>query len=105
EERQRRAREQAARGKSAEAEPAKTQVALLPPAAEPAAQPRPPYLPRGELVQAIKKELNRVGCYTGKMNDAWGGAALTRSIRQFAKYAKFSGAADEPSNDFLEAVR
>jgi uncharacterized caspase-like protein len=105
EEWQRRAREQAEREKSAAVEPPKTQVALLPPASEPAAPPRSPELPRGELIQAIKKELKRVGCYTGAMNDGWGGGALTRSIKHFVKYAKFSGTADEPSSDFLEAVR
>ena len=99
-------REKAAREKSAAAELAKPQVAMLPPAAEPApASPRPPQPSRGELALAIKKELKRVGCYDGAINDKWGEATLARSVRQFAKYAKFSGVADEPSSDFLDALR
>ena len=101
EEQRRLAREQAEREKSAGAEAAKTQVAVLPPPAEPVA----PQPPRGDLVQAIKRELKRVGCYDGAVDDNWGERSLRRSIGRFVRYAKFSGTADEPNSDFLDALR
>ncbi len=101
EEQRRLARERAEREKSAGAEAAKTQVAVLPPPAEPVA----PHPPRGDLVQAIKRELKRVGCYDGAVDDNWGERGLRRSIGRFVRYAKFSGTADEPNSDFLDALR
>src|SRR5262249_16518130 len=104
-ERQRAEREKAERETVVAAEPAKTQIAMLPPNTEPVARPLPPGLSKGKLVQAIKKELNRVGCYDGTVDDNWGERGLRRSIKRFVKYGKFSGSADEPSSDFLEALR
>jgi hypothetical protein len=104
EEQRRLAREQAEREKSA-AEAPKTQVAVVPPAAEPVARPQPPQLPRADLVQAIRKQLKRVGCYDGLVDDNWEERGLQRSIGRFVRYAKFSGAADEPNADFLDALR
>ncbi len=98
-------REQTEREKSAPAQPAEPQVAMLPPAAEPEARPQPPHLSKGGLVRSIKRELKRVGCYDGDADENWDERALKRSIRQFVRYAKFSGAADEPNADFLDAVR
>jgi uncharacterized caspase-like protein len=104
-EEERRAREQEEREKSAAAEPAKAQVALVPPSAGAVPRAPPPPSTRGELALAIKKELKRVGCYSGKVDDSWGHQTLTTSMKRFVKYAKFSGASDEPSNDLLDAVR
>jgi uncharacterized caspase-like protein len=101
-EKERSARERAEREKAAEVESPKTQVAVLPPAPEPAVRPQPT---RAELALAIKKELKRVGCYAGKIDDSWSHQTLRSAVKQFAKYAKFSGAADAPSTDFLDAVR
>lgn len=75
---------------------------MLPPAADPAARPQPS---KGELVRTIKRELKRVGCYDGETDENWDERALRRSIRQFVRYAKFSGTADERNADFLDAVR
>src|SRR5262249_8066254 len=97
--------EKAEREKSAGAEAAKTQMAVLPPAAEPVVRPQPPQPPRGDLVQRIKRELKRVGCYDGVVDDNWEERGLRRSIGRFVRYAKFSGTTDEPNADFLDALR
>ena len=59
---------------------------------------------RNDLVLAIKRQLRRVGCFPGKIDESWGDAALTRAITQFVRQAKFSSATSEPSYDFLDAV-
>jgi len=103
EEQRRRAREQAEREK-AEREKGNAHLAMLPPAPEaPAARARPP-MSRNDLILAIKRQLRRVGCFPGKIDESWGDAALTRSIAQFVKQARFSGATNEPTYDFLDAV-
>jgi uncharacterized caspase-like protein len=112
-ERERARREEAARAEEeqrrlarerAEREKGNTQLAMLPPAAEPpAARARRP-MSRNDLILAIKRQLRRVGCYPGKIDESWGDPALTRSITQFVRQAKFSGATDEPNYDFLDAV-
>jgi Caspase domain len=111
-ERERARREEAARAEEerrlarerAEREKDNPRLAMLPPAREaPAARPRPP-MSRGDLILAIKRQLRRVGCYPGKIDESWGDAALTRAITQFVKQARFSGATGEPSYDFLDAL-
>jgi uncharacterized caspase-like protein len=111
-ERERARREEAARAEEeqrrlarerAEREKGSPQLAMLPPAAEPPARARPP-MSRNDLILAIKRQLRRVGCYPGKIDESWGDAALTRSITQFVKHGKFSGATEEPTYDFLDAV-
>jgi uncharacterized caspase-like protein len=98
EEQRRLARERAEREKGG------TQLAMLPPTAEPpAARARPP-MSRNDLVLAIKRQLRRIGCYPGKIDESWGDPALTRSITQFVKQARFSGATNEPTYDFLDAL-
>jgi uncharacterized caspase-like protein len=98
EEQRRLAREREAREKG------NPHLAMLPPAREaPAARPRPP-MSRNDLILAIKRQLRRVGCFPGKIDESWGDAAITRSIAQFVRQAKFSGATDEPTYDFLDAV-
>jgi hypothetical protein len=59
---------------------------------------------RSDLILAIKRQLRRVGCYPGKIDESWGDPALTRSITQFVNHGKFAGATDEPTYDFLDAV-
>jgi uncharacterized caspase-like protein len=88
----------------AEQEKGNAHLAMLPPAPEaPAARARPP-MSRNDLILAIKRQLRRVGCFPGKIDESWGDAALNRSIAQFVNQAKFSGATDEPTYDFLDAV-
>ena len=98
EEEQRLTRERVEREKDA------AKLAMLPPVPQPPAARPHPQLSKGDLILAIKRQLRRVGCYPGKIDEGWGDAALTRSIAQFVKYAKFSGATDEPNYDFLDAL-
>jgi hypothetical protein len=70
-----------------------------------AEQPTSPPLTEAALVQAIKMELTRVGCYSGTMDDDWTAPALKRSIVEFVRAAKLPRAPDHPSTDFLSAIR
>jgi hypothetical protein len=58
-----------------------------------------------ELVEGIKKELKRVGCYSGAIDDNWSGAETKSSIAKFVKYAELSAAPDDPAIDFLNILR
>jgi uncharacterized caspase-like protein len=55
------------------------------------------------LVRDIKKELQRTGCYTGKIDDKWVTAKI--SVGKFAKFAKLSAVPEQPDSDFLNAIR
>src|SRR5262249_52711847 len=62
------------------------QEAALPPQGSPEgaakdapAKPAAPALSGGKLVAAIQEELKRVGCFAGKIDEKWTGAATSRS--------------------------
>lgn len=58
------------------------------------------------IVLEIKKELMRVGCYTGRIDDDnWTTADTKASLRKFAKFAKLSKTPEEPRSDLLESIR
>jgi uncharacterized caspase-like protein len=59
----------------------------------------------GALVEEIKKELKRVGCYTGPIDDNWTTAETAKSIKKFIEAAHASASPDQPTNDFLDALR
>ncbi len=83
------------------------QEAALPPqdaAKDVPVKPMAPALSGGKLVAAIQEELKRVGCFAGKADEKWTGAATTRSVAEFAKHASLT-APDLPSNDFLDALK
>jgi hypothetical protein len=50
-------------------------------------------------------ELTRVGCYAGKLDDDWSSSSVKQSIMKFVKAASLSRAPDDPSTDFLNAIR
>ena len=58
----------------------------------------------GALVQEIKKELKRVGCYSGRIDEKWATAETKASMAKFVRYATASSAV-EPSADLLDALR
>jgi hypothetical protein len=64
----------------------------------------PPAVSRAALIADIKKELKRVGCYAGRIDDNWATRETKSSVGKFVKYAKLSTSAD-PSEDFLNAIR
>jgi hypothetical protein len=62
-------------------------------------------LDRPALIQAIKMELTRVGCYAGKLDGDWTSPAVKESIMKFIKAASLPRAPDDPSAEFLGAIR
>jgi hypothetical protein len=110
-ERERLAREQAGREgaqQQVSASPAaKAQTAMLTPPSEPvpATSASRPVLAGGTLVQEIKKELKRVGCHAGKLDDQWTTSDTKVSVQKFAKFAKLPSVPSEPVVDFLDAIR
>jgi uncharacterized caspase-like protein len=82
-------------------------LAALPPAVERARESsRPDGGPTAQraLVAAIQRELQRVGCFSGAIGDAWSAKATTSAVAAFARHAGLSRP-EGPSPDFLEAVR
>jgi hypothetical protein len=106
EERRLTAREQAERQKPADLLP-QTQTTMLTPPIEPQPAATPYTAPLGgsALIQEIKKELKRVGCYSGKLDDIWPSSDIKSSIDKFAKYASLASVPNEPAVDFLDAIR
>lgn len=97
-------RERIAREQAAQAAPAGPHVAMLPPASEPA-PPQAPALSGAALVREIKKELKRVGCHAGAIDDRWASADTQASIAKLARHAKLQTAPEQPSIEFLDAIR
>ena len=65
-----------------------------------------PSSPTGSaLVREIKKELKRIGCYAGKLDDDWKSSDMKQSLAKFAKIASLTKAPDEPDAKFLNSVR
>jgi hypothetical protein len=99
-EQERLAREQAERDKAAA--PIK-EAELTPPADNPAAPSAKHVLAGGALVEAIKKELARVGCYSGPIDDKW--PSSQAAVGKYLRAAHAAPNSDEPSADFLDALR
>jgi hypothetical protein len=83
----------------------KDNLALLTPASVPAPVVTPKAVSGSSLIIEIKKELKRVGCYAGSLDDAWGSGEMKSSVRKFVRYANLPAAPDEPAIDFLDAIR
>jgi hypothetical protein len=64
-----------------------------------------PELKGEALVRAIKRELKRVGCYTGLVDNDWQTAPARASIRKFARLAGVAIAVAEPTNALLDAIK
>jgi hypothetical protein len=77
------------------------------PQAEPVSRhsPQPDALSGGALVQGIKRELKRVGCYTGRIDDDWTTSETKSSLNRFAKYGNLSAEPTIPDVEFLDFVR
>jgi hypothetical protein len=83
-----------------------THSASLPPA-EPVSHPsqKPDVLSGGALVQGIKRELMRLGCYAGRIDDHWATSETKSSLNRFAKYANLSAEPKNPDVEFLDFIR
>ena len=65
----------------------------------------PDVLSGGALVQSIKKELKRLGCYMGRIDDDWASSETKSSVKRFVKYANLSTEPKNPDIEFLNSVR
>ncbi len=106
------AREQAERDKATTAAqttnplPTTHSVLVVPPD-EPVPSPakKSDALIGSTLIQAIKQELKRVGCYAGRIDDNWTSAETKISVAKFSRYANLTGQPDSPNNNFLEFIK
>jgi uncharacterized caspase-like protein len=78
-----------------------TQIAMVPPPASPA----PDALSGGALVRGIKTELKRTGCLAGAVDEQWSTSQTKSSIAKFVRFAGLPNAPDQPSMDFLDAIK
>jgi hypothetical protein len=81
---------------------------LTPPAETPLPQTlanlsAPPL--EGAMTMAIKKELKRVGCYSGRIDGKWATTDTKESVVKFARYANLASVPADPAADFLDAIR
>jgi uncharacterized caspase-like protein len=85
----------------------KAEIAMLTPPAEPVLPPSHPIevLSGRALINAINKELKRVGCYPGRIDDRWAGARTRSSVKKFVKHAKYADPPEQPAAEFLAAIR
>jgi len=101
-EQERAAREKLEREKAIAEAAAKSKIAALTPANE---TPPTTVLAGGALVTEIKKELKRVGCYTGPIDDQWATTQTSTSIKKFVRAVHDSGVPEQPTMDFLNNLR
>lgn len=93
EERARLAAQQASAGQQAAATPADS------------SQPTVTALSGPALVQQIKMELMRVGCYAGQLDDNWTSPEVKLSIAKFVKNASLDKMPEQATIDFLNSIR
>jgi hypothetical protein len=82
---------------------AKMQVASLPP--QDRSQDGQPAPTGPALIMEIKKELKRIGCYAGKLDDDWKSSETKQSLAKFAKIASLAKTPGEPDAVFLNTLR
>jgi Caspase domain len=100
------ARERAEQEKMRAETAAKQKMTELTPPQQTLVAPAPSRLLAGAaLVEEIKKELKRVGCYAGPVDDNWTTAQTGTSIKKFVKAAHASASPDQPTTDLLDALR
>jgi hypothetical protein len=85
-------------------QPSDQQAALATPPSD-ALPSVPPSLTGSALVLQIKRELQRVGCYAGKLDDDWSSSVLQHSLAKFVKAASLTKAPDQPTADLLDTIR
>jgi hypothetical protein len=74
---------------------------LVLPASPPGAVAVSPAMP---LIRSVQRELERVGCFKGKIDEKWGSPATAEAVRKFSRYARVE-VPDLPSPDFLKAIK
>ena len=66
---------------------------------------KPPALNEGQLVFAIKTELNRLGCYFAPIDSNWQAPALRKAIADFATRTHRAKLPDAPAPELLEDLK
>jgi hypothetical protein len=66
---------------------------------------KPPALNEGQLVFAIKTELNRLGCYFAPIDSNWQVPALRKAIADFATRTHRAKLPDAPAPELLEDLK
>ncbi len=80
-----------------------SQVALL---QQPSDQARTPSPSAGDrLVVELKKELKRIGCYSGAIDESWPTPDGKASLQKFVRVARLPIPESEPTDALLEAIR
>ncbi len=64
-----------------------------------------PATNEGQLVVAIKTELNRLGCYFAPVDSNWQAPALRKAIADFAARTRQAKLPDGPAPEFLEDLK
>jgi len=102
----------AAAGGNATASPAATPPPHREPQGPPVAAINPdqppainPAMNEGQLVVAIKMELNRLGCYFAPVDSNWQAPALRKAIADFAARTRQAKLPDAPAPEFLEDLK
>jgi uncharacterized caspase-like protein len=90
---------------TAENPPASHLASLPPTELMPVPSRQPDVLSDGTLIQGIKKELKRLGCYMGRIDNDWANSETKSSVKRFAKYANLSAEPKNPDVEFLNSVR
>jgi Caspase domain len=62
-------------------------------------------LAAGLLIKAIKIELKRTGCYSGRIDESWPKGSSNDVVQKFARYAKLLAAPEKPSAQLLELLK
>ena len=83
-------------------EPQGPPVAAINPDQPPAINPA---MNEGQLVVAIKMELNRLGCYFAPVDSNWQAPALRKAIADFAARTRQAKLPDGPAPEFLEDLK
>ena len=65
----------------------------------------PPAVDQGQLVIAIKTELNRLGCYYAPIDANWQTPALRKAIENFATRTHRAKVPDAPASELLEDLK
>jgi hypothetical protein len=66
---------------------------------------KPPAMNEGQLVFAIKTELNRLGCYFAPIDSNWQAPALRKAIADFAARTHLAKVPDAPAPELLDDLK
>jgi uncharacterized caspase-like protein len=66
---------------------------------------KPPAVNEGQLILAIKTELNRLGCYFAPIDSNWQTPAMRKAITDFAVRTHLAKVPDAPAPELLEDLK